>query len=127
MSEFPTGISFAQAHYPGAVFDLVPSMKGLIVGRSGLPHLPENFQPALAQAAQGAGVALALGAFALVVDFGPGALAAAAVGTRIYETSGVSSPSSSAKRKENEANRAKKVRTVKTIHIDFMALPTSCL
>ena len=41
---------------------LVVKVQGFVVGGGGLPHFPEDFEPALAEAAQGAGVALAAGA-----------------------------------------------------------------
>src|SRR5260370_7432412 len=45
----------------------------LITGSMVEPHSPEHFEPALAQAAQGTGVAVALVAFGLVVALGPAA------------------------------------------------------
>src|SRR5437867_13317781 len=43
-----------------------------VVRLAGLDHAPKDFQQALAQAAQGARMALAFGAFLSVVNFGPG-------------------------------------------------------
>ena len=63
---------------------LVASVEGLIVAGAGLPHLPEDFQPALPETAQGAGVGLALGAMGLVVGFGPRAAFAAEVGPQVH-------------------------------------------
>src|SRR4029453_934714 len=51
-----------------------------VVGGSVLPHFPEDFQPALGEAAQGTSVAFAAGAKALVVGFGPSGLKATATG-----------------------------------------------
>src|SRR6266436_1805090 len=41
--------------HPGTMFELIASVHLGVVGRAGLPHLPEDFQPALAQATQRAG------------------------------------------------------------------------
>ena len=51
-----------------------------IVGLPGLPHLPEDFEPALTQAAERAGVALPFGAVRLVMGLRPGAGFAAVIG-----------------------------------------------
>ena len=65
---------------PTAVSDLIALVEFGIVGRMGLPHLPEDLEPALPEAAQGAGMALAGGSFAFVVGVGPGADGAAEIG-----------------------------------------------
>jgi hypothetical protein len=53
------------------VFGLVAGMERFVVRGAGLPHFPEDFEPALAEAAQGAGVALAFGAMSTVVGLCP--------------------------------------------------------
>lgn len=65
---------------PGAVFGLVGGVERFVVGRAGLPHFPEDFEPALAEATQGAGMALAFGAMSAVVGLRPRAGFAAVVG-----------------------------------------------
>ena len=64
---------------PGAVFGLVAGVERFVVGRAGLPHFPEDFEPALAEATQGAGMALAFGAMSAVVGLRPRAGFAAVV------------------------------------------------
>jgi NADH:ubiquinone oxidoreductase subunit 5 (subunit L)/multisubunit Na+/H+ antiporter MnhA subunit len=54
-----------------AVPALVFQMPGLVVGRGGLPHSPEDFEPALTEAAQGTGVALTFGPVRPIVILGP--------------------------------------------------------
>ena len=44
---------------PRTVFELIASVQFRVVGSAGLPHFPEDFQPALTQAAQGASMAFA--------------------------------------------------------------------
>ena len=56
---------------PGAVFDLIVEVAGLVVGRTCLPHLEEDLQPALTKTAQGAGMALTLLPMGSVVFLGP--------------------------------------------------------
>ena len=63
---------------PGAMFGLVAGVERFVVGRTGLPHLPEDFEPMLPEAAQGAGVALAFGTMGAVVGLSPRASLAAA-------------------------------------------------
>ena len=62
---------------------LVPHVAFGIVAAVLLPHLPEDFEPADAQAAQGVGVAVAFFAFLLIVRLGPGALGATAIGPHV--------------------------------------------
>ena len=62
------------------MFGLVAGVERFVVGLAGLPHLPEDFEPTLAQAAQRAGVTLAFGAMGLVVGLRPGAGFAAVIG-----------------------------------------------
>lgn len=64
--------------------DLVTGVDLLVIGLSGLPQFPEDLEPSLAQEADGTGVAFALLAFLLVVDLGPGALLAAAIGPQVH-------------------------------------------
>ncbi len=56
------------------MFALVFKVPGFVVGGVGLPHFPEDFHPALAQAAKRAGVALAAGAVGSVIGLRPSAL-----------------------------------------------------
>lgn len=60
------GVVSVQARWtlgtPGAVLELVAGVEFSIVGGSGLPHLPEDFQSALTQAAQGTGMAFSASA-----------------------------------------------------------------
>ena len=65
---------------PGTVSDLVAGVELFVIAAFVLPHLPKYLQPALAQASQGTGVALALPAFLLIVGFGPGAFASTEIG-----------------------------------------------
>ena len=55
-------------------------MEVSIVGFAGLDHLPKVFEQALAQAAQGTGMAFAFITFLFVVNRGPGADLHAALG-----------------------------------------------
>src|SRR5207245_2694256 len=73
-----------QSNHPRTVLDLIAGMKGLVVRLAGLPHLPEDFQPALAEASQGGGVGQALGLFLLVICLGPSAHRAALVGPEMH-------------------------------------------
>jgi hypothetical protein len=58
-------------------------MQGLVVGGMGLPHLPEDFDPAVGQAAEGGGVGLAVIAFVLVIRLSPSAFVTALVGPMV--------------------------------------------
>ena len=62
---------------------LVAGVPRLVVGRVGLPHLPENLQPALAQATQGTSVRLPLVAVRLIVGLRPGAFVATVIGPEV--------------------------------------------
>lgn len=66
------------------MLELVLLMKVGVVRTVGLDHLPNNFQPALAQTAQRAGVAFAFGPFVLIVNGRPTTLTAAAVGPQMH-------------------------------------------
>jgi hypothetical protein len=67
-------------HWP----DLVCRVQGLVIRLAGLPHLPEDFQPALAEAGQGGGVIAALGFFLLIVRLRPDAKLAAQVRPQMH-------------------------------------------
>ena len=67
-NNFLTIFSLRHGKYPRAVFQLVLHVHLFVVGLVCLQHLPQYFQPALAQAAQGAGMAFALKPFLLIVD-----------------------------------------------------------
>ena len=73
------GSGLEQGTHPGTARALVLLMMVLIIAGAVLPQPPEDFQPAFAQAAQGAGVALALLAFARVASLRPRAFFAAAI------------------------------------------------
>ena len=62
---------------------MVATVQLAVVAGAGLPHLPEDFQPAVCQAAQRAGVALSALAVILIVGLGPGALVTAAIGPQV--------------------------------------------
>ena len=62
------------------MFGLVPSEEGFVVGGTGLPHFPEDFEPALAEATQGAGMALAFGTMGAIVGLRPRTGLAAMIG-----------------------------------------------
>ena len=57
--------------HPGAVGELVAQVQGGIAGGAGLPHFPDDLQPALAQAALRLGVALAALAQRGIIDRRP--------------------------------------------------------
>ena len=61
------------------MFDLVSGMEIGVVTGVCLPHFPEDFEPSLPQAAQGACVAFASLFKGLVVGFGPRAMASAQI------------------------------------------------
>jgi hypothetical protein len=65
------------------VLELVAEVSVAVVGGVLGPHLPEDFQPAHSQAAQGRGVAHALFSFLPVIGIGPGRLDSAAVGPQV--------------------------------------------
>lgn len=62
------------------MFGLVAGVKRFVIAGARLPHFPEDFEPALAETAQRAGVALAFGAMGLVVGLCPRAGLAAVIG-----------------------------------------------
>ena len=66
------------------MFGLVASVERFVAGGASLPHLPEDFQPALAEAAQGASVALAFGAMGAVVGLCPGTGLATVIGPLMH-------------------------------------------
>ena len=58
---------------PGAVLELIAVMELGIVRGSIAPHFVDDFEPAVAEPAQGIGVALVLLAMMLIVNLGPDA------------------------------------------------------
>jgi hypothetical protein len=78
------GLLRLELEHPGAVGDLVFEVELAVVGGVGLPHLPDDFQPALAEAAQRLGVGLATLAQGIVISVGPRALRAAFVGEEMH-------------------------------------------
>src|SRR5258708_37386959 len=58
---------------PGAMLELIAVMELGVVRGSIDPHFVDNFEPALAEPAQGIGVALVLFAMMLIVKLGPDA------------------------------------------------------
>ena len=53
------------------MFELVAGMEFGVVAVAGLPHFPEDLEPALAQGAQRAGMGFAVGTQRLIVDRSP--------------------------------------------------------
>jgi hypothetical protein len=53
------------------VFELVAGMEFGVVALAGLPHFPEDLQPALAQASQGAGMGFAACTQRFVIELCP--------------------------------------------------------
>ena len=53
------------------MFELIAGMEIGVVALAGLPHFPEDLEPALAEAAQGASMGFAAGPKGLVIDGGP--------------------------------------------------------
>ena len=64
---------------PGAVGELVAQVQFAVVGSAGLPHFPDDFEPALAERAQGLGVGLTSLAQSAIIGGRPSALGAALV------------------------------------------------
>jgi hypothetical protein len=54
------------------VFELIAGMEFRVVALAGEPHFAEDLEPALAQAAQGAGMGFAAGTQGVIIDCGPG-------------------------------------------------------
>ena len=54
------------------MFELIAGMEVRVVALAGVPHFPEDLEPALAQAAQGASMGFAAGAQGLIIDGCPG-------------------------------------------------------
>jgi hypothetical protein len=69
--------------------ELVAHVQGRIVGGVGLPHFPDDFQPALAEAAQGLGMGHTPLAQRGIVNCGPSRLGAALVGKHVHRVSQV--------------------------------------
>ena len=69
--------------------ELVFHVQGRIVGGAGLPHSPDDFQPALAKTAQGLGMGHAALAQRGVVNRCPCGLCAALVGKHVHRVSQV--------------------------------------
>jgi hypothetical protein len=65
------------------MFDLVLLMQVGIIRLFCLPHLPEDFEPALAQAAQSTGVTLASLAMSAVISLRPQAILAAQINPKM--------------------------------------------
>lgn len=53
------------------MFELVAGMEFGVVGATGLPHFPEDLEPALAQGSQRTGMGFAAGTKRLVIERGP--------------------------------------------------------
>src|SRR5204862_5770281 len=73
-----------QLQHPASVFLLVQRVSGFVVSLAALSHPPDDLQPALAQAAQRAGVTFAFASLGLVIGLGPSTELAAAVGPQMY-------------------------------------------
>ena len=78
------GLSGLDFKHPGAVFELVAGMEIGVVWRAGLPHFPKDFQPALAEASQRAGVALAALAKRIIIGRRPRTGLPAQVGPQMH-------------------------------------------
>lgn len=63
---------------------MVSGVKRFVVRRFGLEHFPENFEPALSQATQRAGMRHFLLAFFLIVDLRPNTVGSAEVGPEMH-------------------------------------------
>ena len=74
------GLSGLEGDDPRAVFDLIALVEFRIARGAGVPHSEEDFDPALPEASQRAGVGLALLAVRPVVGLGPGSGVPALVG-----------------------------------------------
>src|ERR1700722_8471091 len=86
VSSLGRGIRFVhQLQNPRTVLDLIARVQVCVVERAGLPHLPNDFQPTLAQGAQGAGMALALGSKRLVIGLRPRTELPAQVGPEMHD------------------------------------------
>ena len=68
---------------PGAVLELVTVMELGIVRSSIDPHFVDDFEPAMAEPAQGIGVALVLLAMLLVVNLGPSTTGQTLLGKKV--------------------------------------------
>ena len=78
-----------QLHHPRAVLQLIARMHGRVIGRLVADHGRDDFEPAHAQAAQRAGVALAFFPVGFVIDARPVAI----VPAQIYpQVNGVQKP-----------------------------------
>jgi hypothetical protein len=78
-----------ELQHPRAVALLVQGMAGFVVAGAALPHLPQDLQPPLAQAAQRAGVALALFPLRQVIRLRPRAHLAAAIAPQMHRVAQV--------------------------------------
>src|SRR6202049_4789485 len=65
------------------MFDLVLLMQCCVIRLSGLPHLPQDFQPALAKTPQSTGVALAFVAVGAVINLRPHAILATQINPKV--------------------------------------------
>ena len=65
------------------MLELITLVKLGIVPPASLPHLPEDLQPTLAQAAERTGVTLTFAAFLLVVSLRPWTLGPAQIGPQV--------------------------------------------
>ena len=66
------------------MFHLVSHVEIGVVGSPGLPHLPDDVQPTLAQTSHGLGVGFSAFAQSFVVDFRPSALRTAFIGEELH-------------------------------------------
>ena len=71
------GLDFLKFENPGAVSDLVFHVELGVVRGARLPHLPDDFQPALTEAAEGLGMGFAAFAQGVIVGCGPRACSSA--------------------------------------------------
>ena len=69
---------------PGAVFELVAGMEFGIIAPAGLPHFPEDLEPALTQASQRTGMGFAARTKLFVIDGCPRRAFPAEVGPEMH-------------------------------------------
>src|SRR5215204_1006255 len=67
------------------MLELMAEVELAIVWRLGLPHFPNDLQPALGQATEGAGMTFAAGTVLGVVGLRPGSVQAAQVGKEVQD------------------------------------------
>lgn len=77
------GLGGLEFENPGAVFELIARVEVGVIGSAGLPHFPEDFEPALAEAAQGAGVTLPTLSKVVIIGGRPGTGGSTQIGPEV--------------------------------------------